>query len=373
MRVLLLNDTQEHYHWGCYGTSRAIKMKLREMGVSEISSFTVDEIRTMKGVPKRVSDFGDADSFRARHRLLAKAMDACDAVVINGEGTIHGLRNAPRILLFAAYAAKNFCGKPVSIINHACFPKYFRPEVIEYYQAGYGACDYVAARDRSSTETINNTLGVKCVQAFDSLPLSIRDLLAELTVPQDISGRYICLAGAANYSVLQSPAIARVLQENYPEQACFFLAGSAKGGKLFEDIRAFRSMRKFIPRLQWLQATSFRDWLSYIKYSDLLLSGRFHYTIAAACLATPVVTFQSNTDKVAQLFAELVWPAPVPRVAEFWENIGKPKKPTTSVGEFETALRDALKQLRDTSPVPRLEECCRSAEFNYDRVMLGGC
>lgn len=370
MRVLLLNDTEEHYHWGCYGTSHAIKMKLRELGADEISSISVDEIRTMKAVPKRRDDFGDSATFHARNRRLAEAMDNCDAVVINGEGTIHGLRNAPRALLFSAYAAKKYCGKLVSIINHACFPKYFRPDVLDYYRAGYSACDYVAARDKSSTATINDLLGVKCVQAFDSLPLSIREIVDKLSVPTDLPARYLCLAGAANYSVLQSPVIARLLQEKYPDHAAFFLAGSARGGKLFEDIRAFRSLRRYLPGLQWLQATTFRDWLSYIKHAELLLSGRFHYTIAAACLATPVITFQSNTDKVAQLFAELGWPPAVPRVAEFWENIGKPKKPTTTLEEFEAALRNAITQLHDTPAYPRLEECCQRAELNYNGVML---
>ena len=364
MNILLLNDTEEVYHWGCYGTSHAIKMQLQQKGATHIESISVDDVRRLRGIPERADGFGTETRFSARYPALAGQLAACDMVVINGEGTIHGFRNAPRALLYLAYAAKHFFQKPVALINHACFPKYHRPEVIEYYHAGYASCAYVAARDGRSTNTIRETLGVACVHAFDSLPLSIREVAG--AIPEPATARpFICLAGAANYSVVQSPAIARVLTQAYPSHAVIFLVGSRRGGRLFEDRRAFNSLKRYLPTMQWMDATSFPAWLSHIKHADLLLSGRFHYTIAAACLGTPAVTFQSNTAKNDSLFEDLGLPGAIPRVPEFWEHLGKPRGEQATVAAFETALRERIALQADTQVVPRLAECCERALRNY--------
>ncbi|MBU0608748.1 MAG: polysaccharide pyruvyl transferase family protein, partial [Armatimonadetes bacterium] len=311
MRVLLLNDTENVYHWGSYGTSHAIKVQLRQKGATEIDCSSVRETRRMRRVPETCEDFGTERTFAQQQLMMAAKLAACDAVVINGEGTIHGFRNGPRALLYLAYAAKHFYGKPVMLINHACYPKYPRPEVIAYYQAGYRSCDYVAARDGRSTQTIRDALGVPCVQAFDSLPLAIQEVEADIPAAA-VDRPYICLAGATNYSPAQSPAIARALQSAFPDHAYVFLGGTAWGGRLLGDRLALWSMKRSLPGLQGLDAQSFPAWLAVIKHADLLLSGRFHYAVAAACLGTPAVSFQSNTPKIESMMEDLGLPGAVP-------------------------------------------------------------
>ncbi len=42
-------------------------------------------------------------------------------------------------------------------------------------------------------------------------------------------------------------------------------------------------------------------WLQTIATARILISGRFHHTIAAAVLGTPSVTFSSNTPKIEEI------------------------------------------------------------------------
>jgi hypothetical protein len=48
-------------------------------------------------------------------------------------------------------------------------------------------------------------------------------------------------------------------------------------------------------------AQSLDDWLHCIEEASLLISGRFHHSIAAACLGTSFIAFNSNTPKVEGL------------------------------------------------------------------------
>ena len=58
-------------------------------------------------------------------------------------------------------------------------------------------------------------------------------------------------------------------------------------------------------RFTLLNATSELEWLATIAESALLVSGRFHHTIAAACVDTPCIVMESNTPKIAALLEML--------------------------------------------------------------------
>ncbi|EAT2181805.1 polysaccharide pyruvyl transferase family protein, partial [Salmonella enterica] len=56
-----------------------------------------------------------------------------------------------------------------------------------------------------------------------------------------------------------------------------------------------------MPELIIHDAKSFTEWLSVIKNSVVLISGRYHYSIAAMCFGTPTVCFSSNTPKLDEI------------------------------------------------------------------------
>jgi len=80
-----------------------------------------------------------------------------------------------------------------------------------------------------------------------------------------------------------------------------------------EDQAFARRMAERAPRaLEVVEATSARQWLETLARAAVVVSGRFHHTIAAATLGTPFVLLESNTPKNAGLAAALESAAPLP-------------------------------------------------------------
>nr|WP_092074743.1 polysaccharide pyruvyl transferase family protein [Dendrosporobacter quercicolus]NSL49864.1 polysaccharide pyruvyl transferase family protein [Dendrosporobacter quercicolus DSM 1736]SDN11764.1 Polysaccharide pyruvyl transferase family protein WcaK [Dendrosporobacter quercicolus] len=348
--VLLLNDTEDVYHWGCYGTSRAIKDQLLAKGAANIESLPVYQVHSLPNVVKSSSAFKDKNYFTHTYSELAAKIEQCNTIVINGEGTIHDFRNAPRTLLYLAYAGKNFFGKKVYLINHSCYPNTWRSDVLDFYKAGYSSCDYVAARERRSTHIINNKLGVECVEAFDSLPLSIKNVYDQ--IPEGyIKKPYICISGAVNYKLDRSKIIARQLLRSFPNYRFVYLVGSKEEGINHEEPRVYDSLKSALPDLQLINATSFTEWLSVIKHSQLLVSGRFHYTIAALCFGTRAIYFRSNTPKIDSIAEDLNLPGAIMRRPPFL---------------FELMLWRRLKQIKIIPWPNQLEMLCQKAVKNFN-------
>ena len=67
-----------------------------------------------------------------------------------------------------------------------------------------------------------------------------------------------------------------------------------------KDDREFVAFVK--PRLKFdlkiFEAKNIDQWLSCIENAELLVSGRFHHTIAAGCLGTRFIALNSNTPKM---------------------------------------------------------------------------
>jgi len=82
--------------------------------------------------------------------------------------------------------------------------------------------------------------------------------------------------------------------------------------------------KKFVAALQeispngWelVEARSEDAWLRAIGSAKLLISGRFHHTIAAACLGTPSIAFGSNTPKIEGMLDMLGLTPPLDQSAE---------------------------------------------------------
>jgi hypothetical protein len=63
------------------------------------------------------------DAFTAANpHLMRQAVDA-DLIVVNGEGTLHGLSDNQRGLLYFSYVAAQRLSKRVQSINHSRYPE----------------------------------------------------------------------------------------------------------------------------------------------------------------------------------------------------------------------------------------------------------
>lgn len=177
--ALILNDTTNHYHWGCTGTSTALKKEIEQLGY-HVDSVSIKDLHACKEVPESIDQFSDEhlyQNFIQNNPLVFAKLKKNKVIVINGEGSIHNNRHLPRTLLYIAYISKHFLGKHVEIINHSAYPedKLISREKtnIDLYHNVYEILDYYSVREPISKEALEN-IGLSPNLSFDSLPLYIK-------------------------------------------------------------------------------------------------------------------------------------------------------------------------------------------------------
>ena len=322
MRILLLNDTTDWYHFGCTATSTALINKLKKLG-HKVTPFPITEIYKIKSTPKTKKEFINHqkfDEFTSDNSDLVNLIQSHDAIIINGEGTIHGLNPAPTSLLYVAYISKTRFGKHVEILNHSAYPehttKITNSNEAEVYQLVYSIIDFAAIREPISYTTMKK-ININAAECFDCMPLYIRDSYLPnreiITKDKDL----ILLAGSATWVQIHMLSAEKGNIKEYHEgltSLSKFIKFLNKEGKSVEFLYGAKEypskddqeFLEFFKRdfhvsdemLPVYEAKNLDDWLSKIESSSLLISGRFHHTIAAACLGTQFITLNSNTPKI---------------------------------------------------------------------------
>lgn len=124
LKILLINLTLNWYHPGCEITSKTILDQLTKRGAN-IEIMNIQDTYKVSDVPTTAFEFTKYKNFTKfleKNPELIKSLKENNALVINGEGTIHDSRPAPLALLYTAYVAKKIMNKHVSIINHSAYP-----------------------------------------------------------------------------------------------------------------------------------------------------------------------------------------------------------------------------------------------------------
>ncbi len=300
--ALILNFTANTYHWGCYGTASEIYLTLIDRGYL-VNWLDVGTTHGLAPTPAKAKDFDDAQFARGffdANKPVYHALRQADVVVVNGEGTLHRQHSGPLNLLYLMYAARRYLGKPVHLINHSFFPSGTdqpNAKIDPLYSAIAKKLTRVVPRETASAGVLRR-LGLKFEQGFDCLPRFIaRQAMPSATTT---SGA-IVLSGGVNLLPLTAKAIAQTVRQAAGDgRRICFLTG-AKSSPAQEDVGAFAVMKEAIPDLEQVNATSMKMWLETIAQASCVVSARFHHTIAAAALGTPVVTFPSNTPKVGAI------------------------------------------------------------------------
>jgi len=300
-KAVILNFTADSYHWGCYGTSMEIYYSLSEMGFY-IDPVSVSVTHSVKPTPGKLSDFTDQQffiNFINNNHWLISSLEAADIVVVNGEGTLHRLTEVSLNLLYLIYIAKIAFEKPTFLINHSCFPFGDRKvpsdtDTENIYKLIIEKLDHVVAREDYTNE-IYNTLEVSNSPGFDCLPRFLERF--DLTSSHDPQG-YLLLSGGIALSPVNLDAILSicktVIKAGYPVK---FLTG-AKSRNAPEDNKTSELLKAELPALEVIEAASMEAWINAIRFSNYVLSGRFHHTVAALALGTPCSALSSNTPKI---------------------------------------------------------------------------
>lgn len=301
--ALILNFTGNHYHFGCYGTAHEIYYRLLERGYF-VNYISVQVTHGLECYPETGDQFLDAGffkRFRQANVSLVAALNEADIVVVNGEGTLHRLSKGAMSLLYMIYLARSM-QKRVYLINHSCFPMgdTSRGEFDLIYRAALSGLEDIVVREPLSA-LFYEAHSITSRQGFDSLPLFIgrHDMLNLRTDGVD-EGK-IVLCGGIAYDQKLVAAISRILAGLGSGHNFEFLVGG-KANLAMEDPDVFKQFERTGLNLKLKEAETFEQWCRTIASAELVVSGRFHYTVAAMSMAVPCISFPSNTPKVEGIY-----------------------------------------------------------------------
>ncbi len=304
-KALLLNDTTFWYHWGCTCTSQAIRNNLQDNGWA-VRGVSIHYLQSLHPVPANFNQWNDElfRSFKGIYKELCESLEKTDVVVVNGEGSLHGSSPLSINLLYLMHISKTYFGKPVHVINHSCYPdgqqQTSGSELEKLYQQVYTELDHVAVREPVSVALLED-LGIKVTQSFDCLPLFVEQLRDQISHREP---QQIVFAGSVAWNQKMLQAVRQLIMEVADGQ-CRFIFG-ANAYPAGDDIAFVQQLQKALPgQVELVYAQSEVDWLSAISSAKLLISGRFHHSIAAACLDTPFIVLDSNTPKISGLMQTL--------------------------------------------------------------------
>ncbi len=312
--VLLVNDTSEVCHWGCTATSTALKVGIAARG------YTLDVVPA-SGIPRLGSLIACADDFDnddVQRRLYEKAptlsaqMETAQTILINAEGCLHGDRNVAKTLLYIAWYAAVRLGKPVDLVNHSCYPQdsltVVDDDLLVIYRRTYAAVRFVAVREPPSHRLVQQWLRAEAKLSFDCLPLYVK---AHGPEPGRTRRRAVTFASSVIWQRAWAAGLVDIMAQLASAGREVRILTGANGDLNHED-RAFmgdirRAWRRrailsgrFWQPSPWrvVEAQTMDVWLATIAESRLLVSGRFHHSIAAACMGTPRIMLDSNTPKI---------------------------------------------------------------------------
>lgn len=301
--VLLLNDTSAWYHWGCSCTSIALNEGLRA------NHGTVRSCALLQNLPGEIlpqsADELSSDAlfrrFRESYGWLIEAIENADRVIINGEGTLHGNSAQATGLLYLAWIAADRIGRPVHIVNHSVFPldgnTIAQDITVSMYQKVYASLERPVVREPASYAVLD-ALGIPATLGFDCLPLFAQQHGPESTLDSELD-KNIVIAGSVLVTPERIAVFADLVDNLHKDGYRISLLLGARGCPAADDAKfATELYAATLGKLDIVLATSEFDWLRQIQRASLLISGRFHHSIAAACMQTPFAVIASNTPKM---------------------------------------------------------------------------
>lgn len=255
MKLLLANDTGTARHIGCQGVSDAHARMLGAAGHEVVHRLFLGEIDHHKTAL-------DADLLDnlARDETVAGKMDTVDAVVVNGEGTIHHGAGRPLLALLALAQKKR---KPAFLVN-AVFQE------SESFLDTLGALDDFTVRDGRSL-AYAKSLGLGARWVPDSFLAAKSD-----DAEPDLKGDVVT-------------------------------DGHHRREDVVAALEAYRTASEatLLPLLAKDAYTSWSRMKARLREADVLVTGRHHGIYLALKAGIPFVALGSNTFKVEGLLEDI--------------------------------------------------------------------
>ncbi len=271
MRVAIVNDTRPTSHYGCLMVMKNLEILLQREGADILWTWPV-------GLDWR------------KHQAKIEAMPKVDAIIVNGEGTIHhGPKRwqAQALVEFADYAHQTL-KVPAFLINATLFAN---------DDALYNSLrqfDQVFVRDRASFDTLESyeiactfvpdmTFAVSTdIEYKPQKPMCVIDSVMQTDVPflKKMSQRY-----QADY---RSMIVARPSNYSFWKRPRRFIMSCCKWA--------------YTDRHFSLDPSSFEAYLAQYQF---VITGRYHTVTMCLKNHIPFVALESNTPKIRFLLKEV--------------------------------------------------------------------
>ena len=321
--ALLLNDTSNWYHWGCSCTTIAIHDHLRTAWPSVVH-IPIYKTKSLDYLPTSEDAFDSDEGFSRfceSYPELVETIKHASAVYINGEGSLHDLTSQSLGLLYLAYVAKVRWHLSVHIINHSCYPSTSSATdeslARAIYRKVYSRLDTIAVREPVSAGLLASTMSLDVKRTFDCLPLFIEKHYSVLgtssrsgdcggELSDDTETTQIVIAGSVAWTKDVITAVKKAIKKLAGQGCSLSILMGASAKPAADDLRFIDQLSDVIGSdASLVNAQSELEWLRTIDQASLLISGRFHHTIAAAFLDTPFIVMNSNTPKIEGLLQML--------------------------------------------------------------------
>lgn len=359
--ALLVGDTHYWYHWGCACTSLGVHEGLRQ----HFDAIRVLPLRRLLSGCPALQGEEDLDSDEFFHLFeqscpdIAAQIRKADWVVVNGEGSIHGTHALPLFLLYLAYVSSKRYGRRVAVINHSCYPgEQFLPggatTAGAFYKRVYAVLDAVVVREPKSLANVL-PFNHDAQLGFDCLP---RFLAAHGSADWPKNGGKLVLGGSVSWTAEMVACFTELAAWMHGQGYAIEILSGAKALLAGDEVGFVAAMANALRTRRLPFELHFpiseREWLEAIGSASLLLSGRFHYSIAAAFQQVPFLVAESNTAKIAGLLDDLGIEAGLVALAR--QDYGQ---------SIEKARRLLTGEKIGICPSGRLEELRRRAERNF--------
>jgi len=300
-----VNDTFNDYHCGSSATSFVIKRKLNEI-FQNVDTVPIRNIRKLKGETLSKSKFYDEKyiaNFIDDNKEIVKKIKKVDWVVLNGEGCISVYNKDTCNMLYLIHLAKYKFNKHVAIINTSIYRKNYVQDLSKEEQNEYddilkliiNEVDYCAVRDYYSLMNILPLNTEKVELSFDCLPLYVRDYYNNFDIKLDSD--YILISGGNYLPEDYEDIINKIYQKT--KKKMYFLYCDVENAQCKEELELFERLSKKIGKdIKLIKTSDIDEFISVIDNAKILISGRFHHTIAAFMVNTPFVSFKTNTKKI---------------------------------------------------------------------------
>jgi polysaccharide pyruvyl transferase WcaK-like protein len=360
-QVYLVNDTSLNLNWGSRATSYKLRSMLSRVGAEVIHSLPLHQLNrldwearpatasvssrlrkvatryplsklasvflnnTAQFLPEVVpSKWAEFETF-AKHVMAGRilphvkeVLSSCDVVVINGEGGIFGNQRESRAMLFIAYLAKAFFGKPVALVSHSADLR--QPVLQDIAQHVYPLLDDIVFREAKSQELCAPFVAGKVAAdvTFDYKPAphtawtqvasqpGYFHLYPELWGEFDPRKPYVCVGGSSIYfrkdrpGYNPIPGFTKLCQRLQHEVGQVVLTASAEADlPLLEPVAKTLKLPLVRPELPPQQA------VDLLGHASAYIGGRWHSCIFAATGGTPIISLAAHTFKVNALNEQL--------------------------------------------------------------------